>query len=95
VHEQKGKLLKIRPEDEDYVKQRTAELAAKAELSSEKTVKDVGQEMTRSWKKWKEMIWMKWLVVNMQQKLFKKRSKVNVGMATMETSVIDGGPYPS
>ncbi|CAH3174692.1 unnamed protein product [Porites lobata] len=48
VHEQKGKLLKIRPEDEDYVKQRTAELAAKAELSSEKTVKDVGREMTRS-----------------------------------------------
>ena len=36
------------PEDEDYVKKRTAELAAKAELSSEKTVKDVGREMTRS-----------------------------------------------
>lgn len=48
MHEQKGKLLKIRPEDEDYVKQRTAELAAKAELSSEETMKDVGQEMTRS-----------------------------------------------
>lgn len=33
--------------------------------------------------------------MTMRQKLFKKRRKVNVGMATIETSVMDGGPCPS
>ncbi|KAJ7373738.1 hypothetical protein OS493_011347 [Desmophyllum pertusum] len=48
VHEQKGKLLQIRPEDEEYVKQRTAELAAKVELAAKETVQDTEKETAKS-----------------------------------------------
>ncbi|XP_068762559.1 uncharacterized protein [Montipora capricornis] len=47
VHEQKGKLLTIRPEDEEYVKRRTAELAAKAEVASKKTVQDTVKDSAK------------------------------------------------
>ena len=48
VHEQKGKLLRIRPEDEEYVKQRTAELAAKVELGAKQTGQDKEKETVKS-----------------------------------------------
>ena len=48
MHDQKGKLLKIRPEDEEYVKQRTAELAAEAEMAAKQTCQDSAMEMAKS-----------------------------------------------
>lgn len=48
MHEQKGKLLQIRPEDEEYVKQHTAELAAKVELAAKETVQDTEKETAKS-----------------------------------------------
>ncbi|KAL9955357.1 hypothetical protein ACROYT_G036667 [Oculina patagonica] len=48
VREQKGKLLKIRPEDEEYVKQRTTELAAKVEMAKKETVTDTEKETSNS-----------------------------------------------
>lgn len=48
VHDQKGKLLKIRPEDEEYVNRRTAELASKAEMAAKQTYQDSAKEMAKS-----------------------------------------------
>ena len=45
MHDQKGKLIKIRPEDEEYVKRRTAELAAEAETAARQTCQDSAKEM--------------------------------------------------
>ena len=47
VHEQKGKLLTIRPEDEEYVKRRTAELAVKAEMAAKQTVQDTVKDSAK------------------------------------------------
>lgn len=47
VHEQKGKLLRIRPQDEEYVKKRTAELAAKIEMGTKQTVQDTEKETAK------------------------------------------------
>ncbi|XP_015776372.1 PREDICTED: uncharacterized protein LOC107354411 [Acropora digitifera] len=48
VHDQKGRLLKIRPEDEEYVNRRTAELASKAEMAAKQTYQDSAKEMAKS-----------------------------------------------
>lgn len=46
--EQKGKLLKISPEDEEYVKKRTAELTAKIETAKKQTVNDTKKEASKT-----------------------------------------------
>ena len=48
MHDQKGKLLKIRPEDEEYVNRRTAELASKAEMAAKQTCQDSAKAMAKS-----------------------------------------------
>ena len=48
MQEQKGKLLKIRPEDEEYVKQRTAELAEKVELAAKQTAEEAVNKTGKS-----------------------------------------------
>ena len=44
------KLLKIRAEDEEYVKRRTAELAAEAEMAAKERCRDTAKEMAKTFR---------------------------------------------
>ncbi|XP_066027605.1 uncharacterized protein [Pocillopora verrucosa] len=48
VQKQKGKFLKIRPEDEEYVKQRTAEMAEKVAIAAKQTSGEAGGNIGKS-----------------------------------------------
>ena len=48
VQKQKGKFLKIRPEDEEYVKQRTAEMAEKVAMAAKQTSGEAGGNIGKS-----------------------------------------------